>query len=316
VHPFVGASFWPSLIGLGLILVALPREERVLRAGVILYALATIASFVLDTPMGGNVTRLGAIIAGPILACLLWTRSPRLLIALAIPLLYWQWSAPVRDWVRGSGDPSVHSAYYDGVLGFLERDPDAAARTFRVEVPFTANHWESRWVGNRLPLARGWERQLDTKVNGVFYEGVLTAARYRRWLVDNGVRYVALPDVRLDGSARVEARLIRAGQPYLQQVFAGEHWRVFRVRGAAPLASGAGVLTKLTTDAFQLRATRAGRVLVRVRWTPYWKVAGGDGGCVSRAPGDWTQVQVKRPGTVRVGISFTPLRVKATGPRC
>jgi hypothetical protein len=316
VHPFVGSSFWPSLIGLGLILVALPREERVLRAGVILYALATIASFVLDTPMGGNVTRLGAIIAGPILACLLWTRSPRLLIALAIPLLYWQWSAPVRDWVRGSGDPSVHAAYYDGVLGFLERDPDAAARTFRVEVPFTANHWESRWVGNRLPLARGWERQLDTKVNGVFYEGVLTAARYRRWLVDNGVRYVALPDVRLDGSARVEARLIRAGQPYLQPVFAGEHWRVFRVRGAAPLASGAGVLTKLTTDAFQLRATRAGRVLVRVRWTPYWKVAGGDGGCVSRAPGDWTQVQVKRPGTVRVGISFTPLRVKATGPRC
>jgi hypothetical protein len=315
VHPFVGSSFWPSLIGLGLILVALPREERVLRAGVILYALATIASFLLDTPMGGNVTRLGAIIAGPILACLLWTRSPRLLIALAIPLLYWQWSAPVRDWVRGSGDPSVHAGYYDGVLGFLERDPDAAARTFRVEVPFTANHWESRWVGNRLPLARGWERQLDTKVNGVFYEGVLTAARYRRWLVDNGVRYVALPDVPLDGSAQVEARLVRAGQPYLQPVFRDDHWRVFRVRAPAPLASGAGTLSKLTTDAFQLRATRPGTVLVRVRWTPYWKVTDGDA-CVRRAPGDWTKVQVRRPGTVRVGIAFSPLRIMATGPRC
>lgn len=316
VEPFVSSSFWPSLLGLGLIVVFLPREERVLRYGILLYALATVASFVLDTPMGGNVTRLGGVIAGPILACLLWQRSPRLLIALAIPLLYWQWTAPVRDWVRGSGDPSVHASYYTGVLGYLDRDPDAAARTFRVEIPFTANHWESRWVGARLPLARGWERQLDIKVNDVFYEGTLTAARYRDWLRATGVRYVALPDVDLDGSAQDEARLIRGGLPFLKPVWRDAHWRVFRVRGAGTLVtSGAATLTRMGTQSLTLRARRPGPVVLRVRWTPYWQVAGG-AGCVRRAPGDWTQVDAKRAGPVDVRIAFTPLRIMATGPRC
>jgi hypothetical protein len=315
VEPFVASSFWPSLLGLGLIVVFLPREERVLRYGILLYALATVASFLLDTPMGGNVTRLGAVIAGPILACLLWQKQPRLLIALAIPRLYWQWTAPVRDWVRGSGDPSVHAAYYAGVLGFLERDPDAAARTFRVEVPFTTNHWESRWVGNRLPLARGWERQLDIKVNGLFYEGSLTPARYARWLQANGVRYVALPDVDLDHSAQQEARLLRGGLPFLEPVWRDAHWRVFRVRRPAPLVTGAGRLTRMATQSVDLVADRPGPLVVRVRWTPYWKVQRG-AGCVSRAPGDWTRVDVRRGGPLRIGIAFTPLRIMATGRRC
>lgn len=315
VEPFVASSFWPAMLGLVLIVVFLPREERVVRYGILLYALATVASFVLDTPMGGNVTRLGTLIAGPILACLLWQRSPRLLIALAVPLLYWQWTAPVRDWVRGHGDPSVHASYYRGVVGFLERDPDAAARRFRVEVPFTANHWESRWVGNRLPLARGWERQLDIKVNGLFYEGTLTAARYRRWLQENGVRYVALPDVDLDHSAQQEARLLRRGLPYLTPVWRDAHWRVFRVRAPRPLATGAGTLTRMGTQALELRADRAGPILLRVRWTPYWKVAGG-AGCVSRAPGDWTRVDAHRAGPIRIGVSVSPLRIMATGRRC
>lgn len=315
VEPFVASSFWPSLLGLGLIVVFLPKDERVLRYGILLYALATVASYVLDTPMGGNVTRLGAVIAGPVLACLLWQKQPRLLLVLAVPLVYWQWTAPVRDWVKGSGDPSVHAAYYTGVVGFLERDPGAAARTFRVEVPFTRNHWESRWVGEHLPLARGWERQLDIKVNEVFYEGTLTPARYARWLRENGVRYVALPDVTLDHSAQAEARLVRGGLPYLRPVWRDAHWRVFRVRRPAALVTGAGTLTRLGTQSVTLTARRPGPLVVRVRWTPYWRVSGGDA-CVRRAPGDWTQVDVERPGTITLGVRFSPLRIMATGPRC
>ncbi len=316
VEPFVGSSFWPSMLALALIVVFLPREERVVRYGILLYALATAASFVLDTPMGGNVTRLGTLIAGPILACLLWPHSPRLLLVLALPLLYWQWTAPVRDWVRGSGDPSVHAAYYDGMLGYLTRRPGAGTRTFRVEVPFTANHWESRWVGERLPLARGWERQLDIKVNGLFYEGTLTPARYRRWLERTGVRYVALPDVDLDGSAQAEAALIRGGLPYLQPVFRDRRWRVFRVRGASPLATGAGTLTALRTQGFDLRATRPGTIVTKVRWTPYWRASGSPGACVVRAPGDLTAVRVRQPGAVRVDVAFSLTRIGATRARC
>jgi hypothetical protein len=316
VEPFVGSSFWPAMIALGLIVVFLPREERVVRYGILLYALATVASFALDTPMGGNVTRLGTLIAGPILACLLWPHSPRLLLALALPLVYWQWTAPVRDWVRGSGDPSVHASYYDGVLGFLERQPGADGRTFRVEVPFTANHWESRWIGNRLPLARGWERQLDIKVNDVFYEGTLTPARYRRWLAENGVRYVALPDVDLDGSAQQEAALIRGGLPFLQPVFRDARWRVFAVRGATPLATGAGGVTRLRTQGVDLDATRPGTIRTKIRWTPYWQASGSPGACVLRTDDDRTAVRVRRAGPVRLKIAFSLGRIGATGARC
>ena len=83
---------------------------------------------------------------------------------------------------------------------------------FRIEIPFTDNHWESRWVAPHVPLARGWERQLDRQRNALFYDDrPITAARYRRWLDDNAVRFVALADAPIDYSAAREAALVRAG---------------------------------------------------------------------------------------------------------
>jgi MFS family permease len=311
-EPFVASSFWPTLVTIAFLLAALPPEERELRIGSALYALATIAAYVIASPMGGNVTRLGALFGGPLLACLIWRRRPLILAALALPLLYWQWNAPVRDWIRAHGDPSIHASYYKPLLGFLGRghgDP------FRVEIPFTANHWESARVAPHLPLARGWERQLDKKYNGLFYTAKLDPARYRRWLDDNAVRYVALPDARLDGSAVQEAALLRTSRPgWLRPVWSAEHWRVFEVTGAKPLADGARV-TKLGPDSVELVADRPATVRLRVHFTPYWAIAGGDG-CVSRTAGDWTQVRVRRPGTLRIVTRFAPLRVISRGPRC
>jgi hypothetical protein len=310
IEPFVASSFWPALAGLGAVLAALPRGERELRVGVVLYALGTIASFVLDTPLGGNVTRLGTLFGGPVLACLLWRRSPALLAVLAVPLLYWQWNAPVRDWTRASDDPSIHASYYEGLLGFLAtRD-----RPLRVEIPFTANHWEANHVARRFPLARGWERQLDVRDNAVFYRGRLTPGRYRAWLRANAVAYVALPDARLDHSAEAEARLIRAGLPYLRAVWSDAHWRVFAVRAPAPLATGA-TATALGTDSLDLRAGSAGSAVARVRFTPYWKIVEG-AGCVSRAAGGWTRLRLTRPGSVRLATRFAPGRIASSGPRC
>jgi hypothetical protein len=111
-EPFVASSFWPALITIAFVLAALPSEERELRIGCGLYALATIAAYVISSPMGGNVSRLGGLFGGPLLACLIWRRRPLILAALALPLLYWQWNAPVRDWIRAHGDPSIHAAYY------------------------------------------------------------------------------------------------------------------------------------------------------------------------------------------------------------
>jgi hypothetical protein len=313
-EPFVASSFWPALITIGLVLVALPYEERELRIGCALYALATIAAYVIASPMGGNVVRLGGLFGGPLLACLIWRRRPLILAVLAVPLLYWQWNAPVRDWIRAHDDPSIAASYYRPLLAFLDTQRDG--KPFRIEIPFTANHWESTRVAPRYPLARGWERQLDKKYNGLFYTSKLDPERYRRWLDTNAVRYVALSDARLDGSARQEDALVRSGRlTWLRPVWSGGHWRVYAVDRPAPLADGAGVVTRLGADSIDLVAARTGDVRLRVRFTPYWAVVRGDG-CVERADGGWTRLRVRAAGTLRLATRFAPGRIVSRNARC
>jgi len=315
--PFTASAFWPSLAATLLVLALLPAEQRTLRLGVGLYALLLIVSAAISSPMGGNAVRLGALFAGPLAALALWPDRRRTLLVLVLPLLYWQLSSPADDVVRAAGDRSVHASYYDGMLRFLTTRP---GDPFRVEIPFTDNHWESARVAGgwaRIPLARGWERQLDRKVNALFYDGAppLTPARYRRWLDENAVRYVALADAPIDYSAAAEAALVRKQPSYLRAVWHDAHWRIFEVARATPLASGAGArVVAMDSDTVDLDVPRAGRILVRVRFTPYWRIARGKG-CVAPA-GDWTALTITAPGRVRIATDFALSRVRATGPRC
>jgi hypothetical protein len=311
--PFVGSSFWPGLAAAIAVGLVVPPDARVVRIGVALYALAMVASFALETPMGGNVVRLGALFAGPVLAAVVWRTNRRALALLALPLLYWQWVAPVDDWVRAAGDQSVHERYYDGLLGFLAT---RGGGPFRLEIPFTDNHWESRWVAPHVPLARGWERQVDRERNALFYDDrPITPARYRRWLDDNAVRFVALADAPIDYSAAREAQLLRNGLPYLREVWHDAHWRVFEVADARPLATGAARATALGPRRVRLAADRAGTVDLRVRFTPYWRLAAGRG-CVGQGTGGWTRLRVEGPGEVEIETAFALGRVRATAPRC
>jgi hypothetical protein len=321
VEPFVFASFWPVLALAAAALALLPRDERTLRVGVALYALGCAAALLLDTPVGGNVVRLGALAAGPVAALVLWRWRTPALCLLAPFLLWWQWSAAVSDVRTASGDPSVHAAYYEPLLAALHsagaRSDGAAGR---LEIPFTRLHWEARWVAPAIPLARGWERQLDVTRDAVFYadhgrDGApLMAARYRAWLHANAVRWVAVPDVRLDYSAKAEARLIARGLPYLRLVWRGAHWRLYAVRGAAPLADPPATVLQAGSDALTLAVPRPATVGLRVRWTPYWAVAAGEA-CVE-PDGDWTRLRVRRAGTVRLATRFALGRVASHSARC
>jgi hypothetical protein len=248
-----------------------------------------------------------------VLAAVLWRRDRRALTFLALPLLYWQWVAPIDDWARAAGDPSVHQRYYAGLLSFMETRGGGA---FRLEIPFTDNHWESRWVAPHVPLARGWERQLDRDRNALFYDGrPLTAARYRQWLDDNAVRFVALADAPIDYSAAREAQLVRDGLPYLREIWHNAHWRVYAVSGARPLAGGAASVTALGGQSVHLTARRAGDVDLRVRFTPYWRITAGRG-CVGEGRGGWTRVRADAPGPLVLGVQFALGRVRARSPRC
>ncbi len=311
-HPFPVRYLLPVLGLAAGGLALLPREEGALRAGLVLYALGAIAAAAIDTPVGGNVTRLGALFAGPVLLCALAGRRPAWLLAAgALPLACWQLYPPVRDTARASNDPSVHRAYHQPLIAELRR---LGGPPGRVEVPPLRNHGEARWVAPSFPLARGWERQLDTRYAELFYAPGLTPARYRAWFDDNAVRWVALPDATLDGAARREAALVRANPSFLREVWRNRHWRLYAVRRPRPLASGPLRALELTRTSVTLRARDAGSGVVRVRPSPYWAVVEG-AGCVARE-GDWLRVTARRPGTLRVAIRFAPRRVVQRGARC
>ena len=317
-EPFAASAFWPAFaatIAVGALMAASGR--RLLAVGAALYALGLLGAYVLHTPVGGNAARLGPLVAGPIVVAVLWDRRGALL-AVAVPVLaYWSVVTPVRDVASLAGDPSVHEAYYAPLLSELGARADG--RPLRVEIPLTAAHWEANYVAARFSLARGWERQLDTRYAALFYRPSLSPGAYRAWLLDNAVSYVAVPDVRLDAAGRLEARLIAGGLPYLAPVWRSAHWRLYAVRGAAPLAGPPAVLTSLGDDSFGLSFPRPARVVVRVRFTPYWAVVvrpGPGRACVGPAPGGWTAVSSPAAGSLRIGIRFAPDRIRATSARC
>jgi hypothetical protein len=297
-----------------LVAVADPREGAI-RIGGLLYALAGTLAFLLPTPMGSNVSRLGAGFALALIAGLVATRPTRLrvrrtaVVAGCAALVAWQWWAPVRE-VSKASDASYGAAYHAPLLAFLAGD--AGATPVRVEVPFTRAHMEAVHVAPHRPLARGWQTQLDRKYNPLFYDdGALTAERYERWLRRNAVTYVALPDAPLDPAGAEEAAIVASRPSFLLPVWSNAHWRVFRVRRAVPLVSGDATLISLGPEGFVLRATGVGEALVRVRFTPYWTATGG--ACLSRAPGGWTAVTLRRTGRVHVGLRFS-LRRALRGP--
>jgi len=97
----------------------------------------------------------------------------------------------------------------------------------------TGAHWEAANLAgyDGVALARGWERQLDTRYAGLFYRPRLRPSAYEAWLRENRVAYVALPDVRLDEAGREEGALIAHGLPYLREVWRSPHWRLYAPEG-------------------------------------------------------------------------------------
>jgi hypothetical protein len=309
-EPFALSSILANVAVVLAFLYALPRGERVLRIGALVY-LAAVLLCIVPAPMGSNIDRYAVLLAAPLLVCVLardgMTSNGRPLaatLAAVAGILIWTGWGPVRESAGVSGDPSTGAAYYRPLERFLAAH---GGPLVRVEIPFTHSHWESALVAPDQPLARGWERQLDTKYDEIFFsEENLSPSSYATWLRGAAVGYVALPDVRLDGSSDQEAALIRRGQPFLREVLRTAHWRVFAVLGSAPLASAPATLVALGHDSFALRFARAGRSLVRVRYTRYWSASGaGAGACVSEGAGGWTSVSARSAGVVRVATRFS-----------
>jgi hypothetical protein len=218
----------------------------------------------------------------------------------------------VRETLAVASSEATSASYYAPVKRFLA---GVGGGPVRIEVPLTRSHWEAALLAPTVSLARGWEKQLDSKFDGVLLTPGLTARAYEGWLHKQAVSYVALPDVPLDPSSAEEGRLIAGGLPFLREVFTSRHWHVYEVLASTPLASGPGRLTALGHDSFALRATSAGHFLVRVHFTRYWTLSV-DRGCVAPAAGGWTMVRLRSPGPAVVSARFSLGRALGVGGSC
>jgi hypothetical protein len=307
-YPIVG--FAATMVVVAVFLWALPPGSSLLRLGAVMYLVSCLLCLALATPMGSNIERYAVLLAGPLLVCATLSDAspsagarrltPALVVALGIIAVWVGWG-PVRETLAVAGNASTSASYYVPVERFMSTHSGATAR---IEVPLTRSHWEAALLAPTVSLARGWEKQMDTRFDGVLLAAGLTAAAYRGWLADQAVSYVALPDTPLDPSSAQEGRLIADGLPYLREVYAGPHWRIYAVRSPTPLAAGPGRLVALGHDSFALQADSPGRFLVRVHYSRYLSVTGG-AGCVGPAPGGWTSVLARAPGAVVVSARFS-----------
>ena len=323
-EPYPILSFAATLAVVLAFLVALPPASRLLRIGAYVYLAACVACLLVHSPMGSNVERYAVLLAGPLLVCArlaqpaertgvsLWRRIAPVGAAAMCVIAVWVVWGPVRETAAVAGSEATSAAYYAPLESFLAEQPDGPVR---VEVPLTRSHWEAALLAPTVSLARGWEKQLEMRYDDVLLAHGLTPASYERWLHQQAVSYVALPDAALDPSSAQEGALIRRGVPYLHQVFASTHWRIFRVLAATPLLSGPGQLTSLGHDSFALRARTPGRFVARVHFTRYWTIERGSG-CVAQAPGGWTALSLRSAGTTVVTASFSLSRAFSPGGSC
>lgn len=284
--------------------------QPVVRAAAVLLLAADGVLLLVPSAIGGNITRLVWVCAVPVVVA--YSRfSLRSLVAVVLALAIW----PIGDTVgqlEAAAAASASPDFYAPVAEAIRSQQQAAgagAIGQRVEVVDTSNHWGSAYLSS-LSLARGWERQADVADNPVFYdEGALTATSYRRWLGQLAVGWVALPNAQLDYASVAEGALIRTGLPYLTQVWSSSTWRLYRVEGATPLASGAEV-TAVGPAGVRLTSTGAATITLRVRWSPYLEVR--DAGTQLPAPSclrddaGWVSLTLPKAESVIVTSQFDP----------
>ena len=293
----IGVQNWlPPLLAAAGVLLLVPRRWRLVRIGAIIYGLGVVVTWALPTPVGSNVGRLGELLVGPVLAGMGSGRHRWLLAAGLVAAAGWQVAQPIADISHGNAVAyAPQTAALVGELRVLHAD------TARVEAVPQYGHWESQELASRVPLARGWERQVDIERNPLFYRGTLTPEAYYGWLRYNAVRYVAISTASPDFAAVAEAAVVSEGQPWLVPVWHNAFWQLLRVAGTYPLASPPATVIRTTPAEITLRMSRAGTTIVRVRWSPLLHSTGSAG--LARR-GTWTSLTARQPGTYTLSAPY------------
>ena len=265
------------------------------------YAGFCLVSALPQTPIGGNAARLAAL-AAPVVLVLVASFRVQVIGVLVVPLVILQW-APVSMIFRGDL-AQADAAFYAPVLDEVRR----VDGPLRVEVVPVKTHMEADTVALEVPIARGWHRQIDRDVNALFFDDAdgaeLDPQDYRRWLEENGVGMVAIADTELDEGGVLERTLLETPPDFLRLVHEDPVWRIFLVEPRPELVVGDATMTDIGIDDFSLAVAAPGALLVRVRFSPWLQVTGGDA-CVAEAEDGWTLVRAGSAGRVHVAARLS-----------
>jgi len=308
----------------GLWITGKSPRARSLRMLFAVYLALNLVAFLLKSPIGSNGTRLWAIAGAPLLwlAANISKERSRMVV---VPLLALAAAVQIGPWVKDAysswGNPAARSSYWRPAVNFLRQHPSLQ---YRVEAVATSGHWDAYYLADKgVPLARGWYRQDDFPDNAVLYNDHLTALAYQHWLRSLGVRYVLLPDTKLDFSSRNEARLLRSGRSGLTLVAHTTHWQFYALPDATAITSAptgeSAFVTAYGPNTVQVWLSGPGRYVVRVHYSPYW-VTGPSGACITPGPDGMTAVTVAVPSylTLRVepGVSSVANTVSSESTSC
>jgi hypothetical protein len=343
--PFEGLQpipWWSALfplLGAVPVLLLVPRTWRTVRLGALVYSVGVVLTWLIPSQVGSNVERLsllfGVVVllaAAPLVVSDWRSRRGAAMAVTLVVAVGWQLAKPAYD-VFATTPDKAWSRELTPLIGQLK---EVGAERGRVEVVPVRSHREASALAPHVNLARGWNRQADTDRNPLFYEnGGLTPDSYHEWLRRWAVHFVVLPTSSPpDGAAIEEAEIVRAGQPYLREVWSDENWRLFRVTDPLPLAEKPATVEHAGAGQVEVRVRERGAVLVRIPWSPWLGLVDASGsrvdapeegapnryGCLRKArptvggapaPGEeepvmdtWTLLEAPRPGTYRLAAPY------------
>jgi hypothetical protein len=306
-YPF---GLWRLVLGLpvgvvGIALASRSRAARPLFWLFLVWTVATVLAYVVPSPVGHNLLRPGAVVFPlMLLAAVLCRFRPRWLACSALAIALAANLGPYVATVISRADPAGRASFWTPLLRYVGTH---SARDYRLEVVPTINHWEAYYVPRAgFAIARGWYQQLDNGVNPRLNRRGLTAAGYRAWLRSVGVRYVLLAHDTPAANAVAEARLLRNGKSGLRRVFVTSHGSVYELPRATPILTGPGrsALTSLSFSGIGGWASKPGSYLLRVHYTPLWRVRAG-ALCPLRGAGGMTRLQIRRAGAFELRAAET-----------
>ncbi|MFJ8863403.1 MFS transporter [Streptomyces sp. NPDC102451] len=260
-----------------------PRDWHTVRTAAAVYGAGTLLTYVVDSQIGSNVSRMAMLFAGVVLLAALPYTAPRTrrwyaLVIVFAGLNFWIGFKGVDDIVRTAPTASWNRSLAP-LVNQLQR---VGAERGRVEVVPPSSHREASALLPHVNLARGWNRQADMKRNPLFYDDTLNAVNYREWLDRWAVHYVVLPTGKPDSGALQETALVEKGLPYLKAVWRDANWKLFRVVDPVPLADPPATVERAGEDRLTIRVQSAGRVLIRIPYSRWLAVVDDEGKGVER----------------------------------